>query len=1009
MVSNGNDEHDSPELEMSGSLEEFLMPSSPKNMDVRSSMDSFKDGSETSLEQSHNSSSWTSASCCSSCSCHLMSGLKQSSKSALVFHNRPILSPLICTTARTEMLIYKKKAVEKEKRRQQKEKQRLISRVEAILAGVESTPTEKSPISRRSTTPTDCSVAAESEYEKLNSVMEHGLVRKASPKESGANKELTTADSSRDYDVTLKHNNYDITNQCQVCDDAISTDSLEIVSSTKHAPSDAHHTSIDNNSSFHDNAYKSSLRNLLRKSLSFNGTKKTPPAPQPSSSESDDTTDNTVIDVRQDKQVPSPEDSFVNTIVETAIKAATDDIIKERTSHGSNGHCNVTHPVTDDEPELPSESVWGTPKLDTKEEPESPFCLLNPSSPPNLDQSTSTKVNAPQDGSNDPIAKSPLTVKPKVHQSPNLPLEGVIELSGSVYFESTVTDDLTMLRPTLSNTISDCIIDDTKENCDPTIDTGSLKNESLFMDGQFFNNTESAIAEAELLNQDAQGGSHIVGEDLISHKARVRRGSYTLDEPSPYLARNKDSLTIESWDLEESSVNNQDAVVRKLHLPSDSEESSLRASTVNDDRARSDAPSRAEVSVVNLCRILQDQHKSQMEAMKKRHHEQLEALQKELVHGEEMSLPKLVCAEEPRYSDVTIPPSLASTEYHDIKLTKKPIEVHLPEYSENSPPNHDVTIDSSNDVSRITDVQVTVTLHEKLCKFSALCKGHLTRQLLRSNKVQEIMQVIRDTSSLILSLRMELNESKGLDIVRDSYLEDRLYTQLRSAMLQFHEIFFETTVRERMLVVAQSCLLEKIVTKKVPRTRKLSVATQKSLERKRLMNSNSPQLQAHQAKAPPKEIKSKISHIWKSDTSKLQVKQPSTLNLPSKSVILKKSAPLKEKQRSPKSQSHSVTSQSKKANVNAHSTKHGPATKKSSNHQRSPMTSQRKNVTSSNKNSNDNHFAPLQNPPVISQSVPNHITSSKLSKSKLSMQSQRKFGIKKPAPLSNRANTVQRS
>lgn len=38
--------------------------------------------------------------------------------------------------------------------------------------------------------------------------------------------------------------------------------------------------------------------------------------------------------------------------------------------------------------------------------------------------------------------------------------------------------------------------------------------------------------------------------------------------------------------------------------------------------------------------------------------------------------------------------------------------------------------------------------------------------------------IFQDTSSLILSLRMELNESKGLDSVRDSYLEDRLYTQV---------------------------------------------------------------------------------------------------------------------------------------------------------------------------------------------------------------------------------------
>lgn len=47
MVSNGDDEHEDPKLEMSGNLEEFLMPSSPKNLEVRNSMDSFKVSLET--------------------------------------------------------------------------------------------------------------------------------------------------------------------------------------------------------------------------------------------------------------------------------------------------------------------------------------------------------------------------------------------------------------------------------------------------------------------------------------------------------------------------------------------------------------------------------------------------------------------------------------------------------------------------------------------------------------------------------------------------------------------------------------------------------------------------------------------------------------------------------------------------------------------------------------------------------------------------------------------------
>lgn len=271
--------------------------------------------------------------------------------------------------------------------------------------------------------------------------------------ETDSQKEITKTDTSNDYDVTVKDDNYDVTNQASICDDTSTKPALNASS-----------TSSDSETSFHDNAYKFSLRNLLRKSLSFTPAEK---ATQPSSSESDDITDNTVIEARGDDGPISAEDLFVDRIVETAIQAATDNIIRERASHGSDEHCGVTQQVADDEPELPSESTWGTPKLDTnEEEPESPFLLLHPSSSLNLNQSTSTKVDATLDGSNEPNEN----LEPK--ELLNFPVDGAVELSGSVCFETTVTDDLTMLQPALSNTVSDRIVDDTKENCDPTMETG---------------------------------------------------------------------------------------------------------------------------------------------------------------------------------------------------------------------------------------------------------------------------------------------------------------------------------------------------------------------------------------------------------------------------------------------------------------------------------------------------------------------------------------------------------
>lgn len=287
-----------------------------------------------------------------------------------------------------------------------------------------------------------------SESKELNRPTEEGLTKKHS------NKEITKTDISHDCDVT---------NQIPVSvSDVISTDSLENGTSPKHDPVDNHSTSSDSHASFHDNAYKSSLRNLLRKSLSFTPTEKTSSTQQPYLSESDDITDNTVIEAQHDDRVQSAEDSLVNTVVETAIKAATDDIIKERAND------RIVNPVMHDEPELPSESTWGTPKLNANEEES--FILLDPStSPTNLDQSTSTKVTASHDGSSEPLAKSTRFVKPKLEESPNFPPRGTIELSRSFCFRSTITDDLTMLQP-----VSDYIMDETKENCDPTIETGTI-------------------------------------------------------------------------------------------------------------------------------------------------------------------------------------------------------------------------------------------------------------------------------------------------------------------------------------------------------------------------------------------------------------------------------------------------------------------------------------------------------------------------------------------------------
>jgi len=114
-------------------------------------------------------------------------------------------------------------------------------------------------------------------------------------------------------------------------------------------------------------------------------------------------------------------------------------------------------------------------------------------------------------------------------------------------------------------------------------------------------------------------------------------------------------------------------------------------------------------------------------------------------------------------------------------------------------------------------------------KFSALIKGHLTRKLLYSKPTTMLMQCIRDTSRTLLSLQEDKMKNK-----EDQIFIERLYTQVRSALYDFHDIFFKTTIKEKMEIIRNSHhyeVKENISPKVV--IPKLSKATQKSLERKR--------------------------------------------------------------------------------------------------------------------------------------------------------------------------------
>ena len=127
---------------------------------------------------------------------------------------------------------------------------------------------------------------------------------------------------------------------------------------------------------------------------------------------------------------------------------------------------------------------------------------------------------------------------------------------------------------------------------------------------------------------------------------------------------------------------------------------------------------------------------------------------------------------------------------------------------------------------------------------SALVRGYLTRRLMTTDRVQSIIQTIRDTTTCL----KELNQGSLAILPSDVELHKRLLQQLNGAIHALHDIFFEWDVNDRMLVIArdrEKKVGQMIVTgmpiRMRPRSRSLSSATVKSLERKltRLESQNS--------------------------------------------------------------------------------------------------------------------------------------------------------------------------
>ena len=101
-------------------------------------------------------------------------------------------------------------------------------------------------------------------------------------------------------------------------------------------------------------------------------------------------------------------------------------------------------------------------------------------------------------------------------------------------------------------------------------------------------------------------------------------------------------------------------------------------------------------------------------------------------------------------------------------------------------------------------------LQKGFCRLSAIIKGHLTRRLMKTDRVQRIIGSMRDTMTIALQLHREAKQSKqvhqgenGVNNIstptkfslHDIDLHRRLLQQLYKDSQNFHDIFFKVHIK----------------------------------------------------------------------------------------------------------------------------------------------------------------------------------------------------------------------
>ncbi|XP_077085952.1 uncharacterized protein cp110 isoform X2 [Siphateles boraxobius] len=141
----------------------------------------------------------------------------------------------------------------------------------------------------------------------------------------------------------------------------------------------------------------------------------------------------------------------------------------------------------------------------------------------------------------------------------------------------------------------------------------------------------------------------------------------------------------------------------------------------------------------------------------------------------------------------------------------------------------DTTTSSGCTHTGLTDSRCCVCVY-----LPALARGFLTRRLLRTERVSRIITTIKDTQMFLLAFPKQTVSAGRLDLM----LQERVTLQLRAARHELHQIFFSSSVCERMLMIRCDRELSRdrpIRSHDHKAKGFLSAATRKALERKKLL------------------------------------------------------------------------------------------------------------------------------------------------------------------------------